>query len=815
MLHLLLEQRLLRLIALSLLPFLLLETLRLALESQLSVIGTLDRWVFIVLVLLVGHWLPILTQWQHRPTGLLLSAAALLTLVVLQSRLMLAAWVLLGYFFLLLFSLDSLLSARISARWRWGIHGLCALLAGVIPVVFVQVESHFADEEFFVVLEGCVLALLWLVLRFVGDWHRVHAVAIDSHSAKLPNRPCILPLALFVACTSGGASTIWAYQHSFYPEQAPQYSGVSASAPFLCDSVEPASREYEGNQVFENLLAQVAANPAKAVPEYGMLALGTDDSYWRELFREQILAEAAQGRFAHAANSVKWIQYEAALRAYYLVGVDKKYPDLFTSADRSLLFRWMAEINRRALTVEWVDWMYGLAFAKSPEGPYENQENGAGLLSLLQASGMNDPSLSSGNLDYLRRNQRGWFARFRNTDDTFVYQLEWITNAYFQALFQDELDPVKKRLSFEWLLVQALPDGSSPSYNHISRPSLAGIAYLGARLLNDPHYLWLAGQALDNAAAEGALVFAQPGAEYPVQLVGRSPGTGSCLLYGESGLPNQVGPLAPDKIVFRNSWSTTSTYLLLNLRFSGWHRYKATNDIIQLNWRGPLVVERTKGQPLRWLPVGRSLLRDKRIGRENLNGLLVEKSGLTAIVYNLIGMGSPWAQDPPYYAEVVDFQTGDDLDWSHTRLSEWRGWQHDRWVFVYQHDGPVVVIDRAVGPAGQQSALNWHLATSEKLAADTRRIQLRGGVDPVELVLVPLDNPDGAQIQSQRTEDQLDLTYRQTPDGSLDVVSLFLLGDWVGAQVELENVSALQTLRITQGSQTISLPLPSMTKQLP
>ena len=146
MLHLLLEQRLLRLIALSLLPFLLLETLRLALESQLSVIGTLDRWVFIVLVLLVGHWLPILTQWQHRPTGLLLSAAALLTLVVLQSRLMLAAWVLLGYFFLLLFSLDSLLSARISARWRWGIHGLCALLAGVIPVVFVQVESHFADE---------------------------------------------------------------------------------------------------------------------------------------------------------------------------------------------------------------------------------------------------------------------------------------------------------------------------------------------------------------------------------------------------------------------------------------------------------------------------------------------------------------------------------------------------------------------------------------------------------------------------------------------------------------------------------------------
>jgi hypothetical protein len=475
----------------------------------------------------------------------------------------------------------------------------------------------------------------------------------------------------------------------------------------------------------------------------------------------------------------------------------------------------MADINRRALTVEWVDWMYGLAFAKLPEGLYENQENGAGLLSLLQANGMNDPLLFSINVDYLRRNQRGWFARFRNTDDTFLYQAEWITNAYFQALFQDESDPVKKRLSFEWLLFQALPDGAFPSYNHVGRPSLAGIAYLGARLLNDPHYLWLAGRALDKAAADGTLVFAQPGAEYPVQLLGSSPNTGSCLLYGDSGLPNQLGPLAPDKIIFRNGWSSGSTYLSLNLRFSGWHRYKATNDIIQLDWRGPLVVERTEGQPLSWLPVGRSLLRDKRIGRENLNGLLIEKSGLSAVLYKLTSMGSPWAQDPPYYAEVVDFQTGDDLDWSHTSLSEWRGWQHDRWIFVYHNDGPVAVVDRAVGPAGQQSALSWHLATSENVAADTRRIQLRGGTDPVELVLLPFDNPDTGQIQSKSAEDQLDLTYRQASDGSLAVVTLFLPGDWSGAQVELENDSTSQALRITQGSQTIRLPIPSMTKQLP
>ena len=72
---------------------------------------------------------------------------------------------------------------------------------------------------------------------------------------------------------------------------------------------------------------------------------------------------------------------------------------------------------------------------KWPKGPYENQENGAGLLAMLEAEGLADPALSAANRAYLARNWRGWTARFRVTDDALVYQPEWIDNAYFQSLF--------------------------------------------------------------------------------------------------------------------------------------------------------------------------------------------------------------------------------------------------------------------------------------------------------------------------------------------------------------------------------------------
>lgn len=246
-------------------------------------------------------------------------------------------------------------------------------------------------------------------------------------------------------------------------------------------------------------------------------------------------------------------------------------------------------------------------------------------------------------------------------------------------------------------------------YNHPGRGPLAGIAYLEAELFRDPRLVWLAGRAAAELAQGGAYLYAQPGVEKPVALEGHSPTAGSCLIFGDSGLPNQEGPLAPDKIVFRDGWTPDSTYLLLNLRFTGWHRYKATGTITLVYQGGSLAADVLDGDRFRWLPEGRSLFRDKRIPRESLNGLVVEKTGMAAVLYELTGVGGPWAQDPPYYAEVVAFDTGDELDWAHTRLTGWRGWRHDRWVYFYHNGGPIVVVDEAEGPPGSRAALAWHL----------------------------------------------------------------------------------------------------------
>ena len=39
----------------------------------------------------------------------------------------------------------------------------------------------------------------------------------------------------------------------------------------------------------------------------------------------------------------------------------------------------------------------------------------------------------------------------------------------------------------------------------------------------------------------------------------------------------------------------------------------------------------------------------------------------------------------------------------------WRGWQHDRWVYFYHDEGPIVVLDEASGPAAGRGELIWHL----------------------------------------------------------------------------------------------------------
>ena len=123
---------------------------------------------------------------------------------------------------------------------------------------------------------------------------------------------------------------------------------------------------------------------------------------------------------------------------------------------------------------------------------------------------------------------------------------------------------------------------------------------------------------------------------------------------------------------------------------------------------GPLLREIQEGNDFAWLPEGRSVIRDKRIQRENLNGLQIKNTGIDRVVTLITGVGSHYAQNPPHFAEVIAFETNEERDIAHTRLSDWEGWTHNRWIDFRHNNEPVLVVDRAFGPTSGQAQIVWH-----------------------------------------------------------------------------------------------------------
>lgn len=800
-------RQVLRAIALSVLPVLFLMMVRQVSGAPILWSNLILCWVFVIGVLAIGHLAhPVFIEGSHWmfswTSGVLFALAGLAWVGYAFVGGIGLAWIALAFWYAFVIVLDQVLASGRRMVQAWIKRGLLLGASGTVPVLVAQVQTRFSEEEFFVALYVVALSFLSLLLLLAS--HRLGArEQVDGrHGVILDVRHWGVTLSLIAAV--GLALAIREYQTSFYPTQAPEYSGISTTTPFLCGQAVLDNVTFDGKDVFRRLIARIQANPFKGVPEYGMLALGTRDQNSVLAFRRELMGEAERGAFTGPSNSVKSSQYEAAVRVYYYSKMRLAFPDLFSQDDQAKLRQWFAAINRRALTTEWVDWMYGVAFSKFPEGPYENQENGAGLLAILESTSLAPPELSSSNRSYLDRNQRGWERGFRNTDDAFIYQPEWIVNALFQSMYTGRAPRDSIRQSFEWILLQALSDGSPLRYNHPDSASAAGIAYLGAQLLGDPQFVWLSGRALTDLESKNQYLYAQPGVEQAVDLVGHSPDQGSCLLYGDSGLPNQKGPLAPDKIVFRDGWSTNASSLLVNLRFTGWHRYKGTNTITLLSKDGPIVSDMLEGQPFAWLPVGRSLFRDKRIPRENLNGLLVERSGMDKVIYQLIGSGGPWAQDPPFYARVTQFETGADFDTSTTELQGWNGWQNQRTVDFY-HSGPIIVIDHAYGPVGQTAAVSWHVAGDATMKG--ARLSLRSGESPAEMVILPFGLGPATLQRSNLTDNASTSLAYTSASGQLDIVTVFLMNDWVGAQVELKDPAEHPVLTLSQAGKQITVPI--------
>ncbi len=749
--------------------------------------------VFVVLVWGLGRYL---RQWNQLGGLMVVPTVCFVAIMLIEIAEVEPSWLVWGPVTILY---GWSVSATLPGRTLYPVTGLLAGLLAASLILAEQIGARFASEELFLLVEWAGLFGVNLILMLVPQW--VWPVAQQPSSAWWRGASLAVPaLALIVI-------GLWLYPASFYPTRPPSlYPGIDANTPWLCAPLPTTvtnTASVDSRSVYARWLERLATNERASVPEWGALALGHSSDIWAARFRNGLLNEAAQQRFTEPANSIKYGQYLAALRLYYYQAVRTSFPSLFSPDDEVQLATWFANINRRALTVEWSDWVYGWAFQVPPRGPYENQENGATLLTLLNRYDLSAPELTEANKRYLNERRWGWQARFRNSDDAVTYQLEWLTNAYLQMgePISATLQPNIER-SFGWLRTQALPGGAALSYNHLPGRSWAGIWLLGAHLTGDSSYVWLADQALHSPEP----VFAQPGAEKLGLLASSHPDTGSCLVYGDSGIPTQVGPLAPDKIVFRDSWSATATYALLNLRFTGWHRYRATNTLTLLYQQAPVTADNMYGQVPSWFPSGRALFRDKRIPRENLNGLVVPRTGLSAVLHVLTGLGGPWAQDPPFTTQVEKMTTTANLTHSQTSM-HWGGWQHQRQVWFYAQNGPLVVVDTATGPANQ-AAISWNLPVARLTAHQPKTATLMLQTDGRFAQLQILS--DHSLIVHHATNDLsqvLNVVAQTTQNGKLHLVSVFLPDDWRLADDPLRSDNGQMFLHLQNLQNELVVPL--------
>jgi hypothetical protein len=462
----------------------------------------------------------------------------------------------------------------------------------------------------------------------------------------------------------------------------------------------------------EDVLAMLQAKPRHGLAQLGNLALLTGELRWAAAYREVLLGEVASDALTGPANSVKFGQYDAMLRGLFFLELSRLWPELFSSEEQVRIAEWFSRILQRAFTVEWVDLLYAIPFRNVPEGPYLNQEVGAGSLSVLTHI-VNRDELRSRTTSYLERKAVGWRGNFRNGDDSLQYQDVWISNAYALWRYADGSRPdfaPGAQVSVDWLKAQ-LPESPVPlNYGLVGpfRPlDTLSIAAFGLR---DTEARWLLDQHLTSIRDGGESL---PGDLawlwlWDDSVPALAPSRRSMALNGITGYSFRPASLAPDKLVLREG-NDPEVFALFGLRNRGWHRYPATGSLVALFYGDiPAVAERIVRLTHKWLPAGRAKHRDKKIDRISLNGPMVARTGLDAWIGGVTGVYSRWSQATPAFAPLDLFVAADDLQVARMELGNWSGIAASR-TAVVGGQGWLVVWDTLGGRPGLARATNWNL----------------------------------------------------------------------------------------------------------
>lgn len=515
-----------------------------------------------------------------------------------------------------------------------------------------------------------------------------------------------------------------------------QTIGVQSTKPIDDSNIKTAETHFTLSPVLPNNAESEIIEIIKRKKDLGLseltaLYILTDDKQYAFKVKDILLKEAREKIFTTPAHSVKGEQFKAVKRVICYLEVK----DLFNQEEKEEIVDWFKDIVKRIFTVEWVDYLYALAFKREPTGPYENQEIGVGALAVFAPIIEEKyPEIAQECREYIDKYAVVWGGNFRNTDDKIGYQSWWIYSAFLVAKYRpmpEWLTNRNAREAFEWILKQWPPSGMTVGYNNHHPANIADTMALGASLFSDGRYKWLALRMLQQLSVEEDILLDDYAPFYfglvswddSLELV--KPSVGSTYLMGPGEFPHDPGPLMPDKIVFREGWEDSSFYALLNLRYSGWHKYKASNCFVNIIYGKPFVVEDLISKRNTWLPAGRSWYRDKKIDRIRLNGFQVGLEGYELLVYDLLKIGSPWAQDPPQYADVEDFHQTATIDFAKTTISQWRGWMNER-VSLLVKDNYFIVFDSIKRDKNGRVAVSWHLKGDHKINPESIELEQGG-----------------------------------------------------------------------------------------
>lgn len=304
-------------------------------------------------------------------------------------------------------------------------------------------------------------------------------------------------------------------------------------------------------------VAGLLAEQSPRGPRLATLALLTGERAWAEAFKAQLLQQVEASAFTGPEHSMKIGQHGAMYAAFFFRALEPAFPGLISASETTAIRTWFGKILAGIFRTGWVDYLYAIPFRIHPNGPYLNQEVGAGAVAaLFDVAQVEDPVVREQAKAYLNDQSIGWRRNFRNQDDTPTYQNLWMSSAF--SLFR-HADGSKLGAApglapaVEWIKTQ-IPAAAFPlNYGYPAPERPLDVLALGAFVLRDGESKWLLDRQLDALTRRGEKLSGGASAFWlwddSVQAV--PPPAVSMLLYGPSGYTFRPGALVPDKVVFR------------------------------------------------------------------------------------------------------------------------------------------------------------------------------------------------------------------------------------------------------------------------